>query len=133
MNRVMKRIAIFPFLFLCLVSLVAGCGSDGAYPKKKGSLRIVQYNIGAFSKEIENSIPMVAAMMKELHADAISLNELDSCNARHTNNQVADFAAEHPEGVYIAATGSHAVCIKNGNIIDNWDSSDETVTYYFER
>lgn len=45
----------------------------------------------------------------------------------------ADFAAEHPEGVYIAATGSHAVCIKNGNIIDNWDSSDETVTYYFER
>ena len=94
MNRVMKRIAIFPFLLVCLAFLAAGCGSDGAYPKKKGSLRIVQYNIGAFSKEIENSIPLVAARRKELHADAISLNELDSCNARHTNNQVADFAAE---------------------------------------
>ena len=54
----------------------------------------------------------------------------DTCPDCYT---VADFAAEHPEGVYIAATGSHAVCIKNGNIIDNWDSSDETVTYYFER
>jgi hypothetical protein len=54
----------------------------------------------------------------------------DTCPDCYT---VADFAAEHPEGVYIAATGSHAVCIKDGNIIDNWDSSDETVTYYFER
>ena len=63
MNRVMKRIAIFPFLLVCLAFLAAGCGSDGAYPKNKGSLRIVQYNIGAFSKEIEKSIPMVAAMM----------------------------------------------------------------------
>lgn len=54
----------------------------------------------------------------------------DTCPDCYT---VADFAAEHPEGVYIAATGSHAVCIKNGNIIDNWDSSDETMTYYFER
>ena len=54
----------------------------------------------------------------------------DTCPDCYT---VADFAAEHPDGVYIAATGSHAVCIKNGNIIDNWDSSDETVTYYFER
>lgn len=54
----------------------------------------------------------------------------DTCPDCYT---VADFAAEHPEGMYIAATGSHAVCIKNGNIIDNWDSSDETVTYYFER
>lgn len=54
----------------------------------------------------------------------------DTCPDCYT---VADFAVEHPEGVYIAATGSHAVCIKNGNIIDNWDSSDETLTYYFER
>ena len=54
----------------------------------------------------------------------------DTCPDCYT---AAEFAAEHPEGVYIAATGSHAVCIKNGNIIDNWDSSDETVTYYFER
>ena len=35
---------------------------------------------------------MVAAMMKEIGADAMSLNELDSCNTRHQNFQLADFA-----------------------------------------
>lgn len=54
----------------------------------------------------------------------------DTCPDCYT---VADFAVEHPEGVYIAATGSHAVCIKNGSVIDNWNSLDETVTYYFEK
>ena len=54
----------------------------------------------------------------------------DTCPDCYT---VADFAADHPEGVYIAATGSHAVCIKDGSVLDNWNSLDETVTYYFER
>ena len=46
---------------------------------------------------------------------------------------VADFAAEHPEGVYVFATGSHAVCVKDGNVLDNWDSSGEVATYYFSK
>lgn len=56
------------------------------------TLRIVQYNVGVFSKEIENSIPMIADMMKEVKADVVSLNELDSCNLRHSSDQLADFA-----------------------------------------
>lgn len=56
------------------------------------TLRIVQYNVGVFSKELENSIPMISDMMKEVGADIISLNELDSCNLRHSNHQLADFA-----------------------------------------
>jgi hypothetical protein len=43
------------------------------------------------------------------------------------------FAAEYPQGTYIVATGSHVACIKDGRLIDNWDSSDETVTYYFTK
>lgn len=88
------------FSIICLAVLV-GCGgkqarpsSNTVYPKAKGVTRIVQYNVGAFSKEIENSIPMVSAMMKEVGADALSLNELDSCNTRHPNNQLADLAGE---------------------------------------
>lgn len=82
-------------LFLaCLALLAAGCVKQGAYPKQKKAVRIVQYNVGAFSKEIENSVPMVAAMMKEIKADAVSANELDSCNTRHMNNQLADLAGE---------------------------------------
>ena len=82
-------------LFLaCLALLAAGCVKQGAYPKQKKAVRIVQYNVGAFSKEIDNSVPMVAAMMKEIKADAVSANELDSCNTRHMNNQLADLAGE---------------------------------------
>ena len=81
-------------------ALLLGCGqgktarpaTSEVYGKADGVTRLVQYNVGAFSKEIENSIPMIAAMMKELGADALSVNELDSCNARHSNYQLADFA-----------------------------------------
>lgn len=86
-------------IFITIVSLL-GCGqgktarpaTSEVYKKADGVTRLVQYNVGAFSKEIENSIPMIAAMMKELGADAVSVNELDSCNARHSNHQLADFA-----------------------------------------
>lgn len=88
-------------LISLIVAVLCGCGgkqarpsSNLSYPKSKGVTRIVQYNVGVFSKEIENSIPMVAAMMREIGADAMSLNELDSCNTRHPNNQLADLAGE---------------------------------------
>ena len=93
--------------FLLITAFLCGCvgqqarpSSNPAYPKAKGITRIVQYNVGVFSKEIENSIPMVAAMMKEIGADALSLNELDSCNTRHPNNQLADLAAAMGEWEY---------------------------------
>lgn len=66
--------------------------TGGSYPKEEGTVRLVQYNVGAFSKELDNSIPMIAAMMKEIGADALSLNEVDSCNGRHPADQLADFA-----------------------------------------
>ena len=84
---------------LLAIGVLYGCGGKTArpsvndvYPKSKGVIRIVQYNVGVFSKELENSIPMVAAMMSEIGADALSLNELDSCTTRHDNYQLADFA-----------------------------------------
>jgi hypothetical protein len=54
----------------------------------------------------------------------------DTCPDCYT---VEQFARDHPSGVYIVATGSHAVCVKNGNILDNWDSSNEIPTYYFTK
>ncbi len=57
------------------ISLLQGCG-DGR------TLNIVSYNVGTFTKYEENSMQMIAGMMKEIGADAISLNELDSCTAR---------------------------------------------------
>ena len=44
---------------------------------------------------------------------------------------VADFAEDHPDGTFILGTGSHAVTVVNGNVVDSWDSSGEIPRYYF--
>lgn len=46
---------------------------------------------------------------------------------------IADFAADHPSGRYVAGTGSHAVAVINGNVYDSWDSTREVPTFYFEK
>ena len=46
---------------------------------------------------------------------------------------VARFADGHREGVYVLALPDHVVTIKDGNVYDSWDSSRETVIYYWER
>ena len=44
---------------------------------------------------------------------------------------VRDFCREHPCGVYVIGTGSHAVCVVDGILYDTWDSSDETPIYFY--
>lgn len=56
-------------------------------------IRIVSYNVGAFSK-YGDSCSLIASMMKELEADVVILNELDSCNARNGYYQLERFAGE---------------------------------------
>ena len=57
-------------------------GETLKYPKAAGVTRIVSYNVGVFSKYVDNSIPEVAGIIKELDADAVVLNEVDSCTKR---------------------------------------------------
>ena len=45
---------------------------------------------------------------------------------------IKDFCREHPQGKYIVATGTHVVCIKDGNYMDTWDSGDEAIIYYWK-
>lgn len=49
---------------------------------------------------------------------------------KHT---VGEFAEKHPHGRYIIGTGSHAVAVVYGDIIDSWDSGQEIVQYYFTK
>lgn len=54
----------------------------------------------------------------------------DTCPACYT---IGQFAADHPQGTYIVATGTHVVCVRNAEILDNWDSSSEIPAYYYSK
>jgi hypothetical protein len=44
---------------------------------------------------------------------------------------IEDFANEHPDGIFIIGTGTHAVCVENSVIFDAWDSSNEQPIYFY--
>jgi hypothetical protein len=54
----------------------------------------------------------------------------DSCPDCYTFER---FAEEKPQGTYLVCTGEHTACIKDGKILDNWDSSSEIVSYYYAK
>jgi len=43
------------------------------------------------------------------------------------------FAEDHPEGVYVVGTGNHVATIRDGMIMDAWDSSQETPVFYWHK
>ena len=60
------------------------------YSKDRRAVRIMTYNVGVFGKYIDNSIPLVADLLKEAGPDIVGLNELDSCNRRHPEYQLKE-------------------------------------------
>jgi hypothetical protein len=36
-----------------------------------------------------------------------------------------------PKGAYIIGTGSHAVCVLDGDYFDSWDSGDQIASYFW--
>ena len=54
----------------------------------------------------------------------------DTCPDCYT---VADFAIDHPRGIYILGPHEHAVALIDGNWWDSWDSGLTVPTYYFRR
>ena len=60
------------------------------YSKAPKAIRLMTYNVGVFGKYIDNSIPLVADLLKEAQPDIVGLNELDSCNRRHNIYQLEE-------------------------------------------
>ena len=46
---------------------------------------------------------------------------------------ISDFAQENPKGTFILSTGTHATVVKDGQLMDTWDSSSEIPIYYFKK
>lgn len=45
----------------------------------------------------------------------------------------AEFAREHPAGVYVLGFGNHVATVIDGDIWDSWDSSNEVPQYFWYR
>lgn len=72
---------------MAVAMVVTGCAirkvDAGTNSEDKAvTYNFATYNVGVFNKSGVNSAEMVAKMMGEWKLDAISLNELDSCNTR---------------------------------------------------
>lgn len=44
-----------------------------------------------------------------------------------------DFARANPQGVYVLGFGGHVATIRDGNLFDSWDSSQELPQFYWYR
>ncbi len=54
----------------------------------------------------------------------------DECPDCYT---VKDFCRDHPSGIYVLGTGTHAVAVIDGKYCDAWDSGNEQPIYYYTR
>ena len=46
---------------------------------------------------------------------------------------VREFAKRYPKGTYVIGMGTHAVCVRDGNWIDIFDSANEVPTYFYRK
>ena len=46
---------------------------------------------------------------------------------------IGEFAEDHPRGIYVLGTGQHAVCVRDGVILDSWDSRQELPIFMWRR
>ena len=45
----------------------------------------------------------------------------------------ADFAQDHPRGIFVLGFGTHVATVIDGNIYDSWNSSNEIPQYFWYR
>ena len=54
----------------------------------------------------------------------------ETCPACYT---FGDFAANHPQGTFVLCTGTHVATVKDGIILDAWNSENEPVSFVWYR
>lgn len=51
----------------------------------------------------------------------------------HSCYTVREFALSHPNGIYVVGDGVHAIAIVDGYYVDNYDSGDRNVLFYYQK
>lgn len=119
----MKRI----LLILSLVLLASCCAQNRLPhnelpgPGEEKVFTLVSYNTGNFAKYMDDSSPLAAAALKYIKADAVALNELDSCNTRHNVYQLKEFAAAMGGMEYAFASAFNYAGGAYGNGVMTWE------------
>ena len=54
----------------------------------------------------------------------------ETCPACYT---FADFAADHPKGVFVLGTGTHVATVRDGILYDAWNSQKEPIDFVWYR
>ena len=65
-----------------------------------------------------------------LKSKGFKRHTIEDCPQGYT---IEDFCQEHPQGIFVVCTGSHAVAVADGCYYDAWQSGRETPLYYFEK
>lgn len=69
--------------------------------------------------------------MQYLHDNGWNFHRLqDTCPFCYS---IADFARDNNKGTYIVGTGTHVICVKQGDRMDTWDSGDKVPLFYFSK
>ena len=84
-----------------LIACESAAKKDADTDSREVAFTMVQYNVGVFSKYTESGISAIAGAVKEMAADVVTLNELDSCTSRTGNvYQLEAFASAMGKWTY---------------------------------
>lgn len=78
--------------------------------------------------DLQNSNSVIGSVLRQHGFYRYNLPE--TCPDCYT---FADFAADHPKGVFVLGTGTHVATVMDGVLMDAWDSSNEPVAYAWYR
>ena len=82
---------------------------------------------GFMMGDLPNSNAIFSAYLRHKGFKRHTIEDCPDCYS------VDDFCQDHPKGVFVIGTGTHAVCVIDGCYYDAWQSGRETPVYYFEK
>ena len=82
---------------------------------------------GFMMGDLPNSNAIFSAYLRHKGFKRHTIEDCPDCYS------VEDFCRDHPKGVFIIGTGTHAVAVIDSCYYDAWQSGKETPTYYFEK